>query len=252
MNQYSIKGIDLKVFPSRKEMGKEAANNAEEVICKLLKDKDEINCIFAAAPSQLDFLNNLMLKEIDWSRINAFHMDEYIGLKKGDDNSFGTFLSQNLFQHVPLKNAYYINGASEPSQEIQRYTSILNNSPIDIVFCGIGENGHIAFNDPPVDFNDNEIMKKVSLDAVCRWQQVHDGCFHDIDEVPTQALTLSVPFLCKATYIFCIVPLKQKALAVHNALEGSVTGTCPASYLQKSHNVRMYIDQGAASMLSFV
>lgn len=243
--------IDLKIFETRDEMGKSAANKAAALLRKLLKEQDEVSCVFAAAPSQNEFFQHLLEEtEIDWSRVVAFHMDEYINLSKGDKNSFGTFLYENFFSKVNLKKVYYINGKNDKDAECKRYSEIIEKYNLDIVFCGIGENGHIAFNDPPVaDFNDKEIIKPVMLDDACRQQQVNDGCFKTIDDVPLYALTLTIPVLCSAQNIFCIVPSDKKADAVRCTLKGEVSEKCPASILQETDNVYMYLDREAASKL---
>ena len=165
--------------------------------------------IFAAAPSQNDVLLALTEdKSIDWTRVNAFHMDEYVGLPKDAPQGFGNFLSAHIFSLAPFKSVNYIDCTAEnPEAECERYAELLKNNPTDIVVMGIGENGHIAFNDPWVaDFNDEKWVKVVPLDEVCRNQQVNDGCFAHVDEVPTHALTLTVPTLVRAPWLFCIVP----------------------------------------------
>ena len=172
--------------------------------------------IFAAAPSQNDFLEALIDdKTIEWERINAFHMDEYIGLGPDDPQGFGNFLKERIFDKVPFKSIFYINGQSDNLQEeCERYAELLDSYPVDIVCLGIGENGHIAFNDPHVaHFNDSERVKIVSLDEKCRVQQVHDGCFSTLDRVPMSAFTLTIPALIAAEYMFCMVPSKTKNIA---------------------------------------
>ncbi|NBH70881.1 glucosamine-6-phosphate deaminase [Clostridiaceae bacterium] len=237
--------VNLKVYGTRGEMGKAAAKEAAECMRRMLKEQDEIHCVFAAAPSQNEFLEALIQEGgIDWSRVNGYHMDEYVGLGIGHPSSFNRFLSQAVFDCVPFKNVYLINGANESGQEAERYASILERIAIDITFMGIGENGHIAFNDPDVaDFHDAKTVKVVELDEVCRMQQVHDGCFLSLEEVPKKALTVTVPKLVSAREIFCIVPTKKKQKAVREALTGEVRETCPASILRETDNVHMYIDQ---------
>lgn len=244
--------IDLKIFETREEMGKVAATEAAKRIKELLKQKEEINCVFAAAPSQNDFLKSLKEdKSIEWNKINAYHMDEYIGFEIGSPHSFSGFLNNTIFNKVPFKSINLINGLANPEEECRRYGGLIKKNPIDIVFMGIGENGHIAFNDPSVaDFNDKEIMKVVELEESCRMQQVHDGCFPDIDSVPKKALTLTIPTLIHCDHIFCVVPTINKANAVACALEGEITEKCPASILRITKNVHMYIDEEAASKLS--
>jgi glucosamine-6-phosphate deaminase len=239
-----IQELEVLVFENRKIMGKSAAEDAADCINSLLKNKEELNIIFAAAPSQNDFLEALLQHDLPWDQINAFHMDEYVGLAADAPQAFGNFLRERIFDKVPFKSINYLNGgSSNPSAECERYADLLSRYPVDIVFLGIGENGHIAFNDPPVaDFNDPLTVKKVMLDAMCRQQQVNDGCFPTIDEVPEEALTLTVPALLDAAFIFSIVPGKTKAEAVKNTLLGPIAERCPASILQQHKNARLYLD----------
>ena len=251
MKRMQFDEITLSVFPDRFEMGAVAAQEAAEYILDLLKQKQIIRCIFAAAPSQSDFLNRLFSdKRIDFSRIEVFHMDEYIGLPSDDPRSFQSFL-KGYFDRVNFKAVHYINGmAKDLLEECERYGKQLISEKVDIVFMGIGENGHIAFNDPPVaDFNDSKIMKPVELDLTCRNQQVHDGCFKTLDEVPKMALTLTIPTLISADKHFCIVPTKAKAQALSNTMLGEITEKCPATALRNKPGVMMYVDEPCFSIL---
>lgn len=246
--------LTVKIFPSREKMGKEAAKDVSETIGKLLEAKDEINMIFAAAPSQNDFTKELLSdKFIKWERINAFHMDEYIGLSKDAPQGFGNFLKEKLFAHLPFKSVHYLNGtAADAEQECKRYSSLLMQYPVDIVCLGIGENGHIAFNDPPVaDFRDAEIVKVVELEQACRQQQVNDKCFASIDLVPRKALTVTIPALLKAKYMFCIVPSALKAPAVYKTLKGEISEKCPATILRTKKDAVLYLDEDSASLLNY-
>lgn len=251
MIQKQYDKVNLKIFDTRAEMGEVGAKEAILCIKDLLSKKAEINCVFAAAPSQSDFLKSLVLStEIEWNKINAFHMDEYIGFPIGDSRSFTGFLNNILFNHLPFKTVHRINGMENAEVECKRYSDLLTANKIDITFMGIGENGHIAFNDPSVaDFNDPQIIKKVELEESCRIQQVNDGCFPTISDVPKYALTLTIPTLISSTHIFCIVPTVNKADAVKAALTGDITTNCPASILRKVKNVKMYIDKYSASKL---
>ena len=181
--------LTIKIYPTLQQMGNEAAKEVADRICKLLEEKAEINMIFAAAPSQNEFLNHLIHdKRIDWTRINAFHMDEYIGIHPDAPQSFGHFLRIRIFDKVPFKKVNYLNGRAESlEEECKRYADLLTKYPVDIVCLGIGENGHIAFNDPDVaDFNDPKLVKIVKLDPVCRQQQVNEKCFERLDLVPKE------------------------------------------------------------------
>ena len=245
--------LEVKIYDTRDELGKSSAADAGEKIRMLLKQKETINMVFGAAPSQNEFLAYLAKeKDIDWSRVNGFHMDEYIGLSKDAPQGFGNFLKVGIFDLLPFRSVYYLNGqCTSPEEECERYGKLLTTYPTDIVCMGIGENAHIAFNDPDVaDFNDPEKVKVVSLDAVCRQQQVNDGCFSSFSEVPEKAMTLTVPSLFSGSYLFCMVPGKTKAKAVYNTLHQSVVEKYPATILRRHKNAILYIEKDSASKLS--
>lgn len=242
----------VEIYENRTLMGEAAARDIKAKIAELLSQKQEINMIFAAAPSQNDVLKSLVEdNEIEWSRVNAYHMDEYIGLDKDAPQGFGNFLKDHIFGLVPFKSVNYIDiTTTNPEQEAQRYGKLLDENLTDIVIMGIGENGHIAFNDPPVaDFKDKRTVKPVKLDEVCRQQQVNDGCFESIDKVPTHAMTLTVPTLVRAPYLFCIVPASTKAKAVYETLNGSIDEHCPASVLRTHDNAKLYLDDQSSKLL---
>lgn len=245
--------LTVKAFATRAEMGRAAAKDIKEKICEILLKKEEINMIFAAAPSQNDVLRALVDDpDIPWERIHGYHMDEYIGLPDGASQGFGNFLKRYLFDLVPFASVQYIDStASDPVGEACRYSEILRQNPVDIVVLGIGENGHIAFNDPGVaDFRDPETVKVVPLDAICRQQQVNDGCFASLSAVPTHALTLTIPTLIAAPWMFCIVPATTKAKAVRETLCGTVDEHCPASILRTKEGAVLYLDKDSAALLS--
>jgi glucosamine-6-phosphate deaminase len=232
-------------YDSRTEMGEAAARDIKAQILALLETKETINMIFAAAPSQNEVLAALAYdREIPWERVNAFHMDEYIGLPADAPQGFGNFLKAHIFGLAPFRSVNYIDiSAEDPEAECARYAAILEKYPTDIVVMGIGENGHIAFNDPPVaDFKDTKAVKPVPLDEICRNQQVNDGCFATIDDVPKYAITLTVPTLFAGTYLFCIVPAKTKANAVEATLCGEIGEACPATVLRLHKNAVLYLD----------
>ena len=233
-----------KIYKTREEMGIAAAEEIHNKISELLSCKEEINMIFAAAPSQNEVLAALVSKtDIEWNRINAFHMDEYIGLSDDAPQKFGAFLKNAIFDKVPFKSVNLINSSVSADEECRRYSELLKNNPVDIVCLGIGENGHIAFNDPDVaDFNDKALVKVVGLDDICRQQQVNDGCFAHIDDVPETALSLTIPALTAGTYMFCVVPAATKANAVNNTMNGPVSEKCPASILRTHENAILYCD----------
>ncbi len=245
--------LRVKIMPTRKEMGEVAAKDIHDRILALLETKEEINMIFAAAPSQNDVLASLIsCSDIDWTRINAYHMDEYIGLK-GEflAQSFGKFLTDHIFGRVPFKSVNLLDcKAEDPERECERYAKLLKENPTDIVVMGIGENGHIAFNDPWIaKFDDEKAVKIVPLDEVCRQQQVNDGCFPNLASVPKQAITLTCPTLTAAPYLFCIVPAKTKAVAVKHTLNDEITEDCPATILRRQPDAILYLDSDSSALL---
>ena len=252
MKTQLVDKLTVKIYESRMEMGQKAALEIESCISSLLLQKESINMIFAAAPSQNEVLAGLVSsKTIDWSRINAFHMDEYVGLPSSAPQAFGSFLDRHIFGLLPFKSINYIDpSAKDPESECLRYSTLLADNPPDLVVMGIGENGHIAFNDPPVaNFKDDKMVKIVELDPVCRQQQVNDGCFEKLSDVPTHALTLTVPALVSAPYLFCIVPAPTKAMAVRNTLYSDISEKCPASILRTHSNAILYLDPQSASLI---
>lgn len=244
--------LEVKVYHTTVEMGAAAAADTAARICDLLTVKSEVNMIFAAAPSQREFLKCLVEDQrIDFSRINAFHMDEYIGVGRDSSQSFGRFLYDNIFGKVSFKSVHYIDGIAEDlDQECDRYARLLQEYPVDIVCLGIGENGHIAFNDPDfADFNDGKMVKVVELDPLCRQQQVNEKCFESLDKVPVRAITLTIPALLRAEWMYCVVPFKNKAQSVKRTLEGEISEQCPASILRKKEKSYLYLNHESASLL---
>jgi len=249
MVAFRIDSLLVKVYPSRKEMGINAASAVARRLKILLEQKEQVNMIFAAAPSQNELLQALVdQKGLDWNRVNAFHMDEYIGLPKDAPQSFGKFLKEKIFDQLSFKSVHFLNGnTTSPQQECSRYSDLLKLYPPDIVCMGIGENTHIAFNDPHVaDFNDPEMVKIVSLDPACRQQQVNDGCFKEINQVPAMAITLTIPTLFSAKYIYCVVPGPNKANAVYLSLTEKISEKYPASILRKHGDGEMFLDTDSA------
>ena len=231
-------------------MGAAAAAMAADRIRLLLQEREQLNIVFAAAPSQQEFLEALMADEgIEWERINAFHMDEYIGLSADAPQGFGNFLKDRLFGNVPLRSVHYLNGnAADAQQECDRYSALLRQG-IDIVHMGIGENTHIAFNDPHVaDFKDPHLVKVVDLDYACRQQQVNDGCFETFNQVPTHALTLTVPALMQARYVFCMVPGPNKAAAVKHTLFDGISEKYPSTILRTHPQAVLFVDKDSAAL----
>lgn len=238
------------VYDSRDNMGKAAARAAAKAINEVLREKESANVIFAAAPSQNETLKYLLLEDIDFTRINAYHMDEYVGLSIEDEQSFAKYLSDHVFSLAPFASVNYIPAKNDPESACELYSALLGNNPPDVVLMGIGENGHIAFNDPPVaDFNDTALIKKVALDPVCRMQQVHDKCFETLDDVPEYALTLTVPALMSAKHLICTVPAPTKKDAVKEMLTGSIDEHCPASALRLHKSAAMFLDPDSAALV---
>ncbi len=243
--------LPVRIYDTRRNMGEAAAADVAACIRELLAVKQEIYMIFAAAPSQNEFLAALAATPgIEWGRIHALHMDEYVGLPSDAPQGFGNFLRAAIFDKVPFASVDYIGTESDPEETCRRYAALLQGIQVDIVCMGIGENGHIAFNDPPVaDFNDPLTIKKVALDETCRLQQVHDGCFARIEEVPRYAVTLTVPTMFRARYIFCIVPAPTKANAVRATVCGPISEQCPASILRTHEHAILYTDSDSAALL---
>ena len=244
--------LNVRVFDTRENMGIAAAEEAVLWIKDALENKDEINIIFAAAPSQNDFLSCLVKSDVDFTRINAYHMDEYIGLPADAPQGFANFLKRAIFDLVPFKSVNCINGQNpDPKAECKRYEKLLLENPADIIFMGIGENGHLAFCDPGVAFfDDSENVKIVELAETCRVQQVNDGCFKSLDEVPTHALTLTIPMMMKTPKVMIVVPTALKAKAVHDTVLGEVNEMVPAS-VARTHKggASLYLDAAAASLI---
>ena len=237
--------MHVRVFESRPVMGKYAGQEAAAHIKKLLSEKETINVMFAAAPSQNETLAEILNDaDIDWSRVNAFHMDEYVGLDPEHPAGFRNFLKRAIFSKKPFKTVNLLNGnADDPEQEAARYSQLLVDFPLDVCLLGVGENGHIAFNDPPVaDFNDSKLVKVVKLDEICRQQQVNDGCFENIDQVPTHALSVTIPGLTSAKAMFCTVPAPTKANAIRAMINDEISTACPATILRKHDNAKLYTD----------
>lgn len=244
--------LEVAICNDRKAMGSTAARDVGAVIRRLLETRKHVNMMFAAAPSQSEFLEELLQTEgIDWSRINGFHLDEYVGLEKTHPQRFAAFLGSHIFDKVPFGQVYYIGDTDlQGDGVVCRYSNLLKENPIDIACIGIGENGHIAFNDPHVaDFVDPSNFKIVDLDEQCRTQQVNDGCFPNFDAVPTKAYTVTVPGIMSAQYIYCIVPSKSKSEAVKDALRGPIDTSCPASVLRSHQRAKLYLDREAASLI---
>lgn len=248
LKEFDCDALNVRVFDSREAMGNCAGREAAAQIRALLEKKESINVMFAAAPSQNETLAALVAEpDIDWKRINAFHMDEYVGLDPAHPAGFGNFLKRSIFDLKPFRSVNLLNGnADDPAVEARRYDRLLRENPLDVCLLGVGENGHIAFNDPPVaDFDDPLYVKVVALEERCRMQQVNDGCFERVDQVPTHALSVTIPGLIQAKAMFCSVPAATKAEAVFHMLRQKISTACPASILRRHACARLYVDADA-------
>ncbi|MDR2140119.1 MAG: glucosamine-6-phosphate deaminase [Tannerella sp.] len=242
--------LQVRIHTSRQALGESAAADAGRMIRDLLQHRDSVHIIFAAAPSQNEFLDALCREpDIDWRRVRAFHMDEYVGLAPDAPQRFGNYLDTHIFGRLPFLSVEYLrpDNPAGTAAECSRYAALLQRYPADIVCMGIGENGHLAFNDPHVaDFNDPAWVKQVNLDADCRRQQVNDGCFTTLDEVPAYALTLTIPVLMRAAALFCMVPGRTKAQAVRHTLHDPVSEKVPATCLRLHPHATLYVDTDSA------
>jgi glucosamine-6-phosphate deaminase len=241
----TVDKLRVRVYGDRAAMGRAAGTDAAAKLRDLLSRQSRVRMIFAAAPSQNETLATLAAASgIDWSRVTAFHMDEYIGLPDSAPQRFGRYLREHIFDLVKPGQVHFINSTADRVAECLRYASLLKEAPIDMVCLGIGENGHIAFNDPPVaDFNDPALIKVVELDDACRQQQVNDGCFPKFDAVPTHALTLTIPALMSGRQLFCSVPGPTKRAAVERTLNGPISTQCPSTILRTHADCTLYVDR---------
>lgn len=253
INSFEVDLLNVQIYGSVKLMGQAAAHYVIAKLKAAIEKKGTANLILATGASQFSFLESFRIDQtLDWSKIAVFHLDEYYGLADSHPASFRKYLKERILDLVKPKQVHLIEGdAVNIELELTRYQALLENNPIDIACIGIGENGHIAFNDPPVaDFNDSKLIKLVHLDDVCRNQQLGEGWFNSIVEVPTQALSLTIPAIMNAKTISCVVPDRRKAQAVFNTINGEISTKCPASILRKHPDVRLFLDKESASMLS--
>jgi glucosamine-6-phosphate deaminase len=241
MEKFKIDQLEVRILESRAELGKAAAEAVCETIGEILRRRAVANVMFAAAPSQNEFLTALVGMPVDWSRVNGFHMDEYIGLDAAAPQGFGNFLRERLFSRVQMKEVFYM-------KDCDQYSRLLNDKVVDVVVLGIGENTHLAFNDPHVAlFDDPETVKVVELDEACREQQVHDECFVSLDEVPRLAMTVTIPALMRAKYVIGVAPGKNKTWAVARTLREKVGERFPATILRLHPRAILFLDIDSAS-----
>jgi glucosamine-6-phosphate deaminase len=241
----------LKVFSDKVSLGRAAAEQATTAIRRAISERGRARIIAATAASQFEFLDALTKAPgIDWTKVEAFHLDEYIGLPITHPGSFRKMLMEQLVEKTGITNFHLLDGdAADPRAVLREVGQQLSSAPIDIAFLGIGENGHIAFNDPPADFNTEEPYIIVNLDEACRQQQVGEAWFRDISQVPKQALSMSAQQILKAKEILAVVPDKRKAQAVKACFEGEISPMAPASILRRHANATVYLDTNSASLL---
>jgi glucosamine-6-phosphate deaminase len=241
----------IKLFDNKLEMAKVAAEQAASALREAIQRRGKARIIAATGAAQFEFLEALTaLPGIDWKKVEMFHLDEYVGMAASHPASFCRFLRERLIQKTGITNHHLLSGEKDPGEVIRETTKALNEAPIDVAFVGIGENGHLAFNDPPADFETREPYLVVTLDEACRRQQVGEGWFASLDEVPTLAISMSCRQILASTEILVIVPDARKAEAVRAACEGPVTPLVPASLLQEHDRVTVYLDPPAASRLA--
>ena len=243
--------VDVRILEKKEEMGKAAAERAAGILKKAIKEKNEAVFVAATGASQFDFLEALTnITSVDWSKTIMFHLDEYIGIPESHPASFRKYLKERLIVKVHPGLVYLINGdAGDPQLECERLNRIISKKEIDVSFVGIGENGHLAFNDPPADFNTEKPYIVVELDEACRRQQLGEGWFESFDEVPRRAISMSIKQIMKSKNIICTVPDSRKAQAVDDCLEGNVSPYHPASILRKHNNAFLFLDRNSAKLL---
>lgn len=243
--------LEVKISSDAAELSRNAAKLAIEYINSLLENQDAISMVLATGNSQLQFLDTLVSSDLDWSRITLFHLDEYLGISASHPGSFNYYLSSKVEQRIKPRNFYYIQGDTlEPLAECDRYTNLLQKYSIDLCMLGIGDNGHLAFNEPSVaNFEDNRKVKIVKLETATRQQQVDGGYFPKLDSVPQYAYTLTIPAICSAKQIFCLAPGKKKAHIVKEILSGVISPKFPASILKKQSSAKLFLDRESASLI---
>lgn len=253
LDQYTYGTASVQVYADTTALGEAAAKEAARIINLRIARRGGARIVVATGNSQLDLIGALVRRnDINWKAVEVFHMDEYIGISQNHPSSFRYWIRTRLEENVHPGRVHYIAGdAADVDAEIARYGALLTADAIDLAFVGFGENGHIAFNDPPVaDFNDPAIVKRVTLDDACRRQQAGEGHFETVESVPAEAITVTCPGLFRAAAWICSVPEARKADAVRNALEGPISTSCPASLVRRHPQASVYLDTGSAGMLA--
>jgi glucosamine-6-phosphate deaminase len=243
--------VRIKVFEEKRDLGRAAAEQAASSIRNAIRESGGARIIAATGASQFEFLEVLTeAPDIDWRRVEMFHLDEYIGLPMSHPASFRRFLQERLIQKTGITNCHLLDGDGDPSASMQSASEAIVLAPIDIAFVGIGENGHLAFNDPPADFETEAPYLIVNLDEACRLQQVGEGWFTNISETPKQAISMSIRQILKAKEIVAVVPDSRKAKAVKACIEGEINPMAPASILRRHENTTLYLDKNSAALLT--
>lgn len=245
--------MNISISENARKLGEKAGNLAASLIQDAISTKGTANIILATGASQFDTLQTLVADTtIDWSKVTMFHLDEYIGLPVTHNASFRKYLTERFITQLPvaLKSAHLINGETTPEEECERLNKIIRQHPIDVALVGIGENGHLAFNDPPADFDVESPYIVVTLDEPCRRQQLNEGWFPSFDAVPKQAISMSIRQIMQSAVIVCSVPDERKAVAVRNSIENQVSNLFPASILQQHAHCHFFLDTNSASLLS--
>jgi glucosamine-6-phosphate deaminase len=241
----------IHIYKDAYEMGIAAGQQAVQLIKNIIEEKGHANIILATGTSQFQILDFLVHdQEIDWSKVVMFHLDEYIGLPVSHPASFRKYLKERFLEKVPaLKEIFLISGEGDPVQECSRLNSAIGKHPVDLALVGIGENGHLAFNDPPADFETEIPYIIVGLDEACRRQQVHEGWFQSMNEVPAKAISMSIRQIMKSKYIICSVPGERKAEVVYKSIRHAVSNLIPAGILQEHGDCDLYLDKASAGLL---
>jgi len=244
--------MEINIQPDKVKMGAAAASFGVSKLKQALEKKDEVSFIVATGASQFEMLEELRQADLPWDRLTGFHLDEYVGLPISHGASFRKYLWERFVSKLPLPlaNFHFINGEGDPQAECDRVGALITQTTIDVAFVGIGENGHLAFNDPPADFETQEPYIVVNLDDACRQQQFGEGWFPTFDDVPKQAISMGIQQILKSQTIVCTVPDERKAQAVKNSVQGPVSPDVPASILQQHPDCQLFLDPTAASLLS--
>ena len=244
--------MNIRIFDSSQTLGKAAAVSAAGLINAVIQKRNQAHIILATGASQFEMLRHLVQENIDWNKVIAFHLDEYLDLPDTHPASFRKYLKERFVDQAPeLRAFHFIHGdMGDPQAECDRVGELLKAHPIDVAMIGIGENGHLAFNDPPADFETEEPYLIVDLDEACRRQQFGEGWFPSLEAVPMKAISMSIRQILKSRHLIVSVPDERKAVAVKGAIEGDISPDCPASILQKHPNCEIFLDKASASMLS--